>query len=123
MSPKRDDPTFDSVRKRHGEWREDNPIAPYRSALDFSEGLPIPELKPSVAKWVFLVMGLGIGTGLLALAAVSLAASRSWTEAGRDGAALGYALPVLFLLVSGLGCILATYNHNFKVMNAVRGHH
>jgi hypothetical protein len=123
MSPKKDDPTFESVRKRHGEWREDNPAKPYRSALDFSEGLPMPELAPRTAKLLFTAIGLGIGGTLLVLAVVALTASRSWADAGRDGAAIGYALPVLFLTVSGLGCILATVNHNFKVMNAVHAHH
>lgn len=123
MSPKRDDPTFDSVRKRHGDWREDNPAQPYRAALDFSEGLPMPELKPATAKALFSFIGVGVGLVLLALAVVSFVAARSWAAIGLDGAAVGYALPVVFLTVSGVGCIASSLNHNFKVMGAIHAHH
>lgn len=120
----RNDPTYKRVQSQYGEFNEAHPVRRRGTALAWpEEGLPIPELSEGTARVVFTGIGLGIGLLMLTLAVVSFAASRSWAELDRDGASTGYALPVLFLTVSGLGCIAATLNHQFRVGRAGGGHH
>lgn len=120
----RNDPTYQRVRGKYDDWSDANPPKRSGSALAWpEEGLPIPELSERTARVVFTAVGLGIGVLVLALAVVAFVASRSWAEIDRGGATTGYALPVLFLTVSGLGCILATLNHQFRVARGGGGHH
>jgi hypothetical protein len=68
------------------------------------------------------VIGIGIGVVLLALAAYAFYSASYWGSYGRDGAQVGYALTGFFLLVAGLGGIVATWNHNFRVLTRRAGH-
>lgn len=125
MTPRDDnDPTYESVRSRYGAWREKNPDQPSESALGWPEGgLPIPELSEPAGRVVFTGIGVGTGLLLLVLAVTAFAASRSWGAIDRDGALVGYGLSGLFLTIAGLGCILATLNHIFRVANRRPAHH
>jgi hypothetical protein len=126
MSPKKDDndPTYQSVRGRFESWRENNPEKPSKSALGWPEGgLPLPELSEEAGKVVFTIIGLGTGLLMLVLAATAFTASKSWGAIERDGALVGYAACGLFLTISGLGCIAATLNHNFRVVGRTPAHH
>jgi hypothetical protein len=67
-------------------------------------------------KTVGFAIGLGIGLLLLALSARAFAAYAHWGGLGRDGAEFGYFLVAFFLLVAGLGCIAASWNHSFRVL-------
>lgn len=126
MSPKRDDndPTYRSVRSRFQGWREANPEQHSDSASSWPEGgLPLPELSDEAGKVVFTGIGLVTGILLLVLAVTAFTAAGSWGNIGRDGALVGYSLSGLFLTVAGIGCILATLNHNFRVAGRRPAHH
>jgi hypothetical protein len=115
--PPHDDRTYDSVRDRFRQWREANPRPRGPSALGF------PEVSDSVVRMGATVAGLGIGAFLLALAVTCFVASRSWGTIDRGGAVVAYFLAGLFLTVAGLGCILATLSHNFRVLARPPAHH
>lgn len=120
----RNDPTYQRVRGQYDAFNDANPPQRKGSALAWPEdGLPIPELSEGTARVVFTAVGLGIGVLMLVLAVVAFLTSRAWAEFDREGAMVGYALPVLFLTVSGLGCILATLNHQFRVARGGGSHH
>lgn len=69
-----------------------------------------------MGKNVFAAIGVVIGLLLLALAAQSFLSAYRWAELARDGAATGYTVVGFFLLLAGAGGILATLNHNFRVL-------
>lgn len=120
----RNDPTYRRAQGQFDQFNEAHPPRRRGSALAWPEdGLPIPELSEGTARVVFTAVGLGIGVLMLVLAVVAFVASGSWAEVEREGAATGYALPVLFLTVSGLGCIAATLNHQFRVSRGGGSHH
>jgi hypothetical protein len=64
-------------------------------------------------------MGIGaaVGLALLALAGLSLRAAVEWSGIARSGASTGYTLVAIFLLIAGLGCIVSSWNHNFRASN------
>ena len=67
-------------------------------------------------RMIAATIGFGIGAILLALAAYAFFTSAFWGSFGRDGAQVGYFVAGVFLLIAGIGGILATYNHNFRVL-------
>lgn len=113
------DRTHDSVRDRFRQWRDDNPEPHSDSAL----GLPIPELSDEAERLLALIVAVGLGLTLLALAAVCYTAAGSWARIDRGGAAVGYSLTAFFLTVAGLGAIFATLNHHFRVLTSTPEHH
>lgn len=119
MSPRSDtgDRTYDSVRDRFRQWREANPRPEPRSALSF------PEVSDATARMVGTAAGFGAGAFLLLLAVTAFVAARSWVEVERSGAAVAYALTGVFLTIAGLGAIIATYNHSFRVLTRSASHH
>ena len=67
---------------------------------------------------VFAAIGIGIGAILLLLAIFAFVTAARWGSLGQDGA-VGF-----FLTLAGIGGILATYNHNFRVLTRSNaGHH
>lgn len=112
-----------SVGERYQGWRAENPAQPSESALSFRDGLPVPELSEEAGRVVFTAIGVGIGLLLLVLAATAFHASGTWREIGRDGASVGYFLVFCFLTIAGLGGIIASYNHNYRVMTRSGGDH
>ncbi|HET6230795.1 MAG TPA: hypothetical protein VFE05_12050 [Longimicrobiaceae bacterium] len=112
-----------TVRDRYREWREQNPAPEPESAMSFSEGLPLPELSEATGRVVFTAVGALIGLFLLVLAGTAFAAARSWGEIDRGGAWVGYGASALFLTIAGLGGIVASYNHNYRVMTRAPEHH
>jgi hypothetical protein len=113
----------ESVSGRYQDWRDRNPAEPSESALSFREGLPMPELSEEAGRVVFTAVGVGIGLVLLVLAATAFRAAGTWQEIGRDGASVGYFLVFCFLTIAGLGGIIASYNHNYRVTMRKNGHH
>ncbi len=69
-----------------------------------------------MSRTVHAAIGMGIGVVLLALAGYAFSTSGYWGGFDRDGAQVGYALAGFFLLIAGGGGILATWNHNFRVV-------
>lgn len=124
MTRDRNDPTYRRAQGQYGTWTDANPPRREGSAIAWpEEGLPIPELSPATARVLFTAIGFGLGALLLVLSVTAFVASRSWAAVGRDGASVGYSLPTLFLAIAGLGCILATYNHQFRVATGRAGTH
>ena len=72
---------------------------------------------------VFAAIGIGIGVILLALSAFAFYTASSWAAFDRDGAAVGYTLVGIFLLIAGAGGIVATWNHNFRVLTRANPTH
>jgi len=69
-----------------------------------------------MSRLVFTAIGVGIGFVLLLLAVYAFFTASYWSGFGRDGAAVGYTLVGVFLLIAGGGGIIATWNHNFRVL-------
>jgi hypothetical protein len=111
--------TYGSVRSRFDSYDEANPRPRSRSALGFPD-IDVPE---NVIRTVALVVGVGTGLLLLALAATAYYTAATWAAIDRDGAALAYALVGVFLTVSGLAASLGTINHLFRVLRSPGGHH
>jgi hypothetical protein len=61
-------------------------------------------------------IGVVIGLLLLVLATLSFLNAYRWAELARDGAATGYTVVGFFLVLAGAGGIIATLNHNFRVL-------
>lgn len=123
---KRDDnnPTYRTVRDRYARHDEANPRPESESAIGFPQGgLPIPELSDAAARTLALVIAVGVGLGLLALAGVAFATAREWAALDRSGAATGYTLVIVFLLIAGVSAIAATLNHHFGVLRRQPEHH
>ena len=111
--------SYGSVRQRFDSWSEANPRPKSRTALGFPD-IEVPE---SVIRTVALLVGVGTGLLLLALAATAYYAASTWAAIDRSGAALAYALVGLFLTVAGLAASLGTLNHLFRVLRSPGGHH
>jgi hypothetical protein len=76
-----------------------------------------------MSRTVFAAIGIGIGILLLALSGLAFRSASYWAEFGRDGAAVGYTLVGIFLLVAVRGGIVATWNHNFRVLTRPHSSH
>lgn len=111
------DRTQETVRGRFQAWREQNPAPRSPSALGF------PEVSEGVEKALGMAVGFGAGALLLVLAATCLYAAGTWGAVERSGAQVAYAAAGFFLLISGGGAILATWNHAFRVLGRPPAHH
>jgi hypothetical protein len=114
----RDQGTYGSIARRYDEWVK---IRSERPALE--RVLPPPRPYTSepqrneMGKSVSAAIGVVIGLLILALSALSFATAHRWAELARDGAATGYTVVGFFLLIAGVGGIIATLNHNFRVLS------
>lgn len=117
--------TFDTIRARYDTWATNRPPRPVAAYEDWTPHGPEPEF--SMGKMITTAIGVGIGVLLLILAALSFWNAARWSADGREPAAIGYAVTGCFLIVAGLGGLLATLNHNFRVLDPNRrlahGHH
>lgn len=119
MSTPNSDPssTGDTVRARYRAWAEANPRPRGPSAIG------MPDVSEGTVRMAALGVGVVTGLFLLALAVTAFVASRSWGTIDRGGAVVAYFLTGCFLTIAGLGCILATLNHIFKVLAGPPAHH
>lgn len=117
---RRDNDTFRTVEGRYKSFEEANPRQRSRSAL---ANIRMPALSDQAEKGLGTAAGFGLGALLLLLAAVCIAASRSWGAIDRSGAQLAYGIAAFFLLLAGLGGLAATYNHLFRVIPGEAEHH
>jgi hypothetical protein len=120
------DRTFDTVRARYDAWAQNRPPRPVEDYSDWSPRRE-PETELSMGKIILTAIGVGIGVILLVLAALSFWAASQWSAMDREPAAVGYIVVGCFLIVAGVGGILATLNHIFRVLDPNRrpahGHH
>jgi len=113
----RDPGTYDSISRRYEEWLRirgdrptfDRPLPPARAYT------PEPH-KADMGKNTSAAIGVVIGLLLLVLATLSFLNAYRWAELARDGAATGYTVVGFFLVLAGAGGIIATLNHNFRVL-------
>lgn len=123
---KRDENTYGSIGDKFDEYSEiaaskPKPTPPPR-------GLPpqrpfVPDAHDDPSRKVFAAIGLGLAALLFVLAALSFATAGKWSGLARDGAATGYTLVGIFLLIASIGGGLATWNHNFRVLARPAGSH
>jgi hypothetical protein len=111
------DSTMRTVRERADELDAEHPRRFSGSAI------AMPEVPEHIARPLSMVVGLGIGTLLVVLAATSFVAMRSWAAIDRSGAVTAYGLTAFFLSVAGFGCIIATLNHHLNVLKHDASHH
>lgn len=110
--------TFDTVRNRYDRWEENAP--PRGRAAGIASVLDNVSVSDDVVRMVGVAVGVGTGVLVLGLAALSFYTAWQWGEIHRDGAATGYTLVGFFLTVSGVGAVLGTLNHNFRVLDPNR---
>lgn len=117
--------TFGTVRGRYRDWfgAGDRGSLPGRTIVDDYDHPGAGAGGGEMSKMVLLGIGAGIGLVLLALSAYTFVNAGTWADIARDGAAVGYAVVGLFLLIAGLGAIVATWNHLFRAAGQPAGHH
>lgn len=120
------DSTQETVRARYQQWfgKGRRPL-PGRAVHDGSEYWDETEASGGGEMSRLVLMGIGavIGLTLLALAGLSFLNATKWGDVHRDGAAIGYTLVGIFLTIAGLGALIATWNHNFRVVGSAPAHH
>jgi hypothetical protein len=123
---KRDNPTYRSVEARYDEYVEivaSKPVVTQQPrALPPQRPYTPQNEREDMGKTVFAGIGFGIGALLLLLAVWAFVVAGKWSGLDRGGAAVGYTLVGLFLVLSGAGGIIATWNHNFRVLTGRGGH-
>jgi hypothetical protein len=124
---KRDEGTYGRIGKQYDEYTEivaSKPAAPVtpRGLPPQKPYVPAPQ-EAAMGRTVFAAIGMGIGAILLLLAVYAFVTAAGWGALGQDGAAVGYTLVGFFLTLAGVGGILSTYNHNFRVLNRTGGGH
>ena len=121
---KRDDSSYGSVGRKYDEYVDlvaSRPAPPPTALPPQLPYTPEPD-RGAMSRTVQSAIGFGIGALLLLLAILSFVTATKWAGLQRDGAAVGYTLTGVFLTISALGGILATWNHNFRVLVADRRH-
>lgn len=113
----RDRATYGSVEAKYDEWVEIVASKPVPAAKGLPAQRPYtPQTEQDEMGKIFAGIGFGIGALLLLLAVWAFVVAAKWAGLEREGAANGYTLVGVFLVISGVGGILATWNHNFRVL-------
>lgn len=114
----RDKGTYDRVGKKYEEFLEIQASKPVlqRTLPPQRPYSPEPHSGADMGRLIFTGIGVGIGVLLLALAALAFWRAAVWGDFARSGAATGYAVVGFFLTIAGIGGMLATLNHNFRVL-------
>lgn len=113
----RDEKTYGRIRKQYDAWVAGEAARPTRERLRRIDTYSPPTGgSPEMSRTVHAAIGFGIGVVLLALAGYAFSTASFWGGFDRDGAQVGYTLAAFFLLLAGGGGILATWNHNFRVV-------
>lgn len=114
----RDKATYGSIRERYDEWVDIVKSKPAATPRGLPQQRPYTPQRESddMGKMVFAGIGFGIAALLLLLAVWAFVVAGKWAGLEREGAATGYTLVGIFLVISGVGGILATWNHNFRVL-------
>lgn len=117
--------TFDTVRERYQGWFGSGRSRrlPGRDVSYGDENWDADTSGENMSKVVLLGIGVVIGLVLLGLAALSFATAAKWEGYARDGAFVGYSVVGFFLVVAGLGSIIATWNHFGRAAKRPAAHH
>lgn len=120
----RDPDTYGRVRRQFEAWVGSEANRPARDRLRRTDPFVYnPPGSSDMFKTVFATIGIGIGIVLLALSAFAFYTASEWSTFDRDGAAVGYTLVGVFLFIAGAGGIVATWNHNFRVLTRSNSTH
>lgn len=115
--------TFSDIERKYEAWEKTAP-APRAMQPTYSDQ---PETGGTMSRLILTAIGVGIGLLLLLFATLAFVEAADWAEVARDGAQVGWNAVGFFLTVAGLGAIVATWNHNFRVLDPNRarsgGHH
>lgn len=118
MSQRQDgDDTFHTVEGRYQKWNQANPRPRGPSAIK------VPEMSDAAEKTVGMALGFGAGVVLLLLAVFTAVNAAQWGQVDRSGAQVAYTIAAFFLTLAGLGALVATYNHIFRVIPGDAPHH
>ncbi len=109
--------TFRTVEERYAAHHDAHARPRGRTALK------VPVMSDAAERMVGMAAGFGVGALLLVLAAVAAVAARSWALVDRSGAVAGYSVTAFFLTLAGLGALVATWNHVFRVIPGDAPHH
>jgi hypothetical protein len=122
---KRDENTYESVGDKFDEFAEIKSARPEPEPRGLPPQRPYapPQQDSDIGRTIFAAIGIGIGIILLILAIVAFVTAARWSDLDRSGAAVGYTLVGFFLTIAGVGGIIATYNHNFRVLVRPPGPH
>ena len=124
----RDKGTYDGVSGKYEEFldiQKEKPLLQrvQRPAVEQRPYTPQPESGTDMAKNLHIAIGVGIGVLLLLLAGLSASTAAKWSGVHHNGAFVGYLVVTFFLLLAGIGGIIATLNHNLRVVGRPGGHH
>ena len=115
----RDERTYGRIRDKYDEYvdiRASKPERP-RPTREVEQRSYTPESgSHDMGRTVFAAIGIGIGFLLLVLSGTAFYAASTWADVGRDGASTGYTIVGFFLLLAGVGGMIATWNHNYRVL-------
>jgi predicted phage tail protein len=122
---KRDEGTYGRIGKQYDEYSEVAAHKPVPAPRALPPQRPYaPEQEDAgMGRTVVAAIGIVIGAILVVLAIISFVAASKWSGLDRGGAAVGYAVVGFFLTLGGVGGMLATYNHNFRVLTRTGGNH
>lgn len=114
---KRDEATYGSISRKYDAWSEGEKNKPPRPRVRSDKPYVHQRYESSdMGKTVFAAIGIGIGLVLLVLSLLSFWTASRWSDFARDSAVVGWSLVGVFLLIAGLGAIISTWNHNFRVL-------
>lgn len=122
----RDERTYGKIRQKYDAWVTAEADRPSREHLRRVDAyIPVAQGSSDMSRTIYAAIGIGIGVVLLGLAGYAFYSANYWGSFGRDGAQTGYTIVGFFLTVAGVGGILATWNHNFRVLvrRSQGGHH
>jgi hypothetical protein len=112
------DVTFETVRARYQDWKENHTPAPYRGS---TRAYQAPAAGGGdMVRAAGVVIGAIIGVILLALAAYAFYTAAWWSGYNRDAGVVGYTVIGIFLTVAGLGGLIAIWNHQTRVLDPGR---
>jgi hypothetical protein len=114
---KRDENTYGGITRKFDAWREGEKGKPAPPRMRSNRPYVHQRYENShMGKTVFAAIGIGIGLVLLVLSLLAFLNANSWSQFDRSSAVVGWSVVGFFLLVAGLGAIISTWNHNFRVL-------
>ncbi len=118
----RSNPTYRSIAERYDEYVEIVASKPeLQQKKEKQKALPpqrpyTPPEENDMGRTVFAGIGFVIAALILVLAAWAFSISAEWASLNRSGAAVGFLVMGICLVISGGGGMIAVWNHNFRVL-------
>jgi hypothetical protein len=121
---RRDRSTYQGIADKYDEWLQIQKSKPAPARVRSSKPYVHERHQDSdMGRTVFAAIGIGIGLVLLLLSGLAFATAARWGSYELASAQVGWNLVGFFLLVAGLGAIISTWNHNFRVLVSPPEHH